>query len=167
MPVSYLHPAIEGTRFWDRAPVSSSECGNLGELSLVNGVGDGDRAPKESRRACWDGVDGSELEWWATRCGRGMEGSRKSFRSSLFSMVKKCPCHRQLATFWSVEKTIPIESRCQRWRPLERAPIRDVLFVCDESKVGKGKRIWCLKRTWSCLCTSRKRMQIYPISYMR
>ena len=71
----------------------------MGEFSLVSRVGDGERAPKESLRAFWDGVDGSELEWWATRCGRGMEGSRKSFRSSFFGMVKKSSCHRQLATF--------------------------------------------------------------------
>ena len=99
MPVSYLHPAIEGALFCDLAPLSSSECVDLGEFSLVNLVGDGERAPKESLRASWEGVDGSELEWWAIKCGRGIDASRKSLRSSFFGIVKKSSCHRQLATF--------------------------------------------------------------------
>lgn len=99
MPVSYLHPAIEGGLFCDRTPLSSSECVDLGEFSFAILVGDGERAPKESFRACWEGVDGSELEWWAVRCGRGMEASRKSLRSSFFGIVKKSSCHRQRATF--------------------------------------------------------------------
>ena len=99
MPVSYLHPAIEGTLFCDRALLSSPKCDDLGELSLVNWVGDGERAPKESLCACWEGVEGSELEWWAVRCGRGIDGSRKSLRSSFFGMVKRSGCHRQLASF--------------------------------------------------------------------
>lgn len=99
MPVSYLHPAIEGTLFCDRVPFSSSELIELGEFSLANFEGDGERAPKESLRACWEGVDGRELEWWAVRCGRGIEGSRKSLKSSFFGIIMEASCHRQLATF--------------------------------------------------------------------
>lgn len=99
MPVSYLQPAMEGALFRDRALLSSSECVDLGEFSFANLLGDGERAPKESFRACSEGVDGSELEWWAVRCGRGMEASRKSLRSSFFGIVKRYSCHRQLATF--------------------------------------------------------------------
>lgn len=99
MPVSYLHPAIKGALFCDRTPLSSSEWVELGEFSLASLVGDGERAPKENFRAFWEGVDGSELECWAVRCGRGMEASRKLLRSSFFGIVNKYPCHRQLATF--------------------------------------------------------------------
>ena len=99
MPVSYLHPAIEGALFRERAPFSSSEWVELGAFSFANVVGDGERAPKESFRAYCDGVDGRELEWWAVRCGRGIEVSRKSLRSSFFVIVKTQSRHRQLATF--------------------------------------------------------------------
>lgn len=99
MPVSYLHPAIEGTLFCDRTPLSSSDFADLGEFSLASLVGDGERAPKESFRACWEGVEGNELEWWAVRCGRGIEASRKSLRSSFMGIAKGLSCHRRLATF--------------------------------------------------------------------
>lgn len=85
--------------FRDRAPLSSSECIDLGEFCFANLLGDGERAPKESFRACCEGVDGSELEWWVVRCGRGMEGSRNSLRSSFFGIMKRSSCHRRLATF--------------------------------------------------------------------
>ncbi len=32
--------------------------------------GEGDRVPNDNLRLCWKGVEGTELEWRALRCGR-------------------------------------------------------------------------------------------------
>ena len=62
IPVSYLHPARKGTFPDGRKVLSDSECADRGDvLTAAPFIVDGVWESKESLRARWYGVEGSEL----------------------------------------------------------------------------------------------------------
>ena len=69
IPVSYLHPAIDGALLRERKAFCVSEWVDLGDPFRRCFPGEGERASKDNLRARRSGVVGSELD-----CGLGMRG---------------------------------------------------------------------------------------------